>query len=338
MLSINEESGCRKTVIIRYVLALAVISAMGVAATLLQDRAVIYPPVAALALGLLVKKQRPWHVSLWQIPGLLALSALVGTSLSTWLSAYPVAALSLGFLFTGALLLLNRATLFPSLATCLLPIVLHTTSWSYPLSVLMLSFAVTLLSSLINRERWRSPSAPLSSSLHSFSIARTRHWLLMWMGALPLLALAEYLHKSALIAPPLLVVFVSLCQPGDRLHRHPRRVLSTIFLSACCGVLGRMVLFDWLCLPLFIVLPLTLLLSLFVMSRLHILMPPIAAISLLPFSYPAACCFSPSLPRSVPLTCWSAQELMSGASSCTAWHCYGKERHSDKDHHFISSI
>lgn len=286
MASRNEYSDCRKTIIIRYVLALAVISVMGVAATSLQDRAVIYPSAAALALGLIVKKQCPWHVSLWLIPGLLALSALMGTLLFTWLSAYPVTVLSLGFLFTGALLLLTRATLFPSLATCLLPIVLHTTSWSYPLSVLMLSLVVTLLSSLINREKWRFPSAPLPSSRHSFSIARARHWLLMWMGALPLLALAESLHKSALIAPPLLVVFVSLCQPGDRLHRHPRRVLTTIILSACCGVFGRIVLSDYAGLPLFIVLPLTLLLSLFVMSRLHIIMPPIAAISLLPFVIP----------------------------------------------------
>ncbi len=288
MLLINEGTCCRKAVIIRYALALATISAMGVVATSLQDRAVIYPPVAALALGLLIKKQRPWHVSLWQIPGLLALSALVGTLLSTWLSAYPVAALSLGFLFVGTLLLLTRATLFPTLATCLLPIVLHTTSWSYPLSVLMLSLVVTLLSSLINREKWRFSSAPLSSSRHSFSIGRARHWLLMWMGALPLLALAEYLHKSALIAPPLLVVFVSLCQPGDRLHRHPRRVLTTIFLSACCGIFGRIVLSDSTGLPLFIVLPLTLMLSLFVMSRLHITIPPIATISLLSFVIPGS--------------------------------------------------
>lgn len=97
MASRNEYSDCRKTIIIRYVLALAVISVMGVAATSLQDRAVIYPSAAALALGLIVKKQRPWHVSLWLIPGLLALPALMGTLLFTWLSAYPVTVLSLVF-------------------------------------------------------------------------------------------------------------------------------------------------------------------------------------------------------------------------------------------------
>lgn len=284
MVSSKEESHQKMIVVIRYVLAIAIISLMGAASMMLDDKAVIYPPAAAMLLGLIIKERQPWHVSSWNIPVLLTLSALVGTILAARLEAYPVTALSLGFLFTGALLLITEATLFPALATCLLSIVLHNTSWTYPASVLTLSTLTILISTLITREGWRQTSMPSFHSTIRISIGKVRHWLLMWISMLPLLIAAQQLHKSALIAPPLIVVLVSLCQPDDRKHRHPRRVLATIFLSSCSGVFCRMVLLDGLSMPLYIVMPLAMVLSLIVMNHMRLIMPPIAAISLLPFA------------------------------------------------------
>lgn len=117
MVSSKEESHQKMIVVIRYVLAIAIISLMGAASMMLDDKAVIYPPAAAMLLGLIIKERQPWHVSSWNIPVLLTLSALVGTILAARLEAYPVTALSLGFLFTGALLLITEATLFPLLVS-----------------------------------------------------------------------------------------------------------------------------------------------------------------------------------------------------------------------------
>lgn len=284
MVSSKEGKHQKMVIVIRYILAITIISLMGAASMTLRDKAVIYPPAAAMLLGLIIKERQPWHVSPWSIPVLLTLSAFVGTILEARLEAYPVTALSLGFLFTGALLLITEATLFPTLATCLLPIVLHTTSWMYSASVLMLSTLTILISTLITRGGWRQSAMPSFHTASRISIGKVRHWLLMWISMLPLLIAAQQLHKGALIAPPLIVVLVSLCQPDDRKHRHPRRVLATIFLSSCCGVFCRMVLLDGLSMPLFIVLPLAMVLSLIVMNHMRLIMPPIAALSLLPFA------------------------------------------------------
>lgn len=284
MVSSKEESHQKVVVIIRYVLAITIISLMGVASMMLDDKAVIYPPAAAMLLGLIIKERQPWHVSPWNIPVLLTLSALVGIILAARLEAYPVTALSLGFLFTGALLLITEATLFPTLATCLLPIVLHNTSWTYPASVLMLSTLTILISTLITREGWRQTAIPSFHIARRISMGKVRHWLLMWISMLPLLIAAQQLHKNALISPPLIVVLVSLCQPDDRKHRHPRRVLATIFLSSCSGAFCRMALLDGLSMPLYIVMPFAMALSLMAMNYMRLIMPPIAALSLLPFA------------------------------------------------------
>lgn len=284
MVSSKEGKHQKMVVVIRYILAITIISLMGAASMTLRDKAVIYPPAAAMLLGLIIKERQPWHVSPWNIPVLLTSSALVGIILAARLEAYPVTALSLGFLLTGALLLITEATLFPTLATCLLPIVLHNTSWTYPASVLMLSTLTILISTLITREGWRQTAIPSFHIARRISMGKVRHWLLMWISMLPLLIAAQQLHKNALISPPLIVVLVSLCQPDDRKHRHPRRVLATIFLSSCSGAFCRMALLDGLSMPLYIVLPLAMVLSLIVMNHMRLIMPPIAALSLLPFA------------------------------------------------------
>lgn len=97
MVSSKKGSHQKVVVIIRYVLAITIISLMGVASMMLDDKAVIYPPAAAMLLGLIIKERQPWHVSPWNIPVLLTSSALVGIILAARLEAYPVTALSLGF-------------------------------------------------------------------------------------------------------------------------------------------------------------------------------------------------------------------------------------------------
>lgn len=270
---------------VRCLLVLVTLALMGVLVHLLHDKSAIYPPAAALATGLLVMDRRPWKVVAWQIPGFLTVAALMGTTLATWLAGYPVIAFAIGFLLTAMLLLFTHATLFPTLATCLLPVVLHITSWTYPVSVLLMSSFIVLLSAGISRNSSQGMTSPHIPRLGGITSVQVRQWTLIGAAILPLMLFAEFLNQGALIAPPLLVIFVILCQPGDKKRRHPRRVLTALFLVSCCGVLGRMVL-DRLALPLAIVMPLTWALAFSVMRVTHVIMPPLAATSLLPFAIP----------------------------------------------------
>jgi len=264
-----------------YLIALLTVAFMVAMAEQFGQRAMIYPPIAALATGLFISDRRPWRVQLWQIPVLLTLGAVIGISLERWLFFTPVTALLIAFLLSGFVLMAFRSTLFPTVATTMLPIILHLSTWFYPLSVVLISSTMVLVDYGAIQLGWKRET--IFQPLRRGILKRRRQWMLMAVGILPLLLLADYGSHSALMAPPLMVVYATLCQPGNPLRYHPHRLLCTLLLTACCGVIGKVVLLTILGWPLFIVMPLTFLAALFVLKRFHILMPPLAALSLLPF-------------------------------------------------------
>ena len=164
---------------VRCLLVLTTLALMGVLVHFLHDRSAIYPPAAALATGLLVMDRRPWKVVAWQIPGFLTVAALMGTALATWLAGYPVIAFTIGFLLTAMLLLFTHATFFPTLATCLLPVVLHITSWTYPVSVLLMSSFIVLLSAGISRSSCQDMASPQIPRLGGITSVQVRQWTLL---------------------------------------------------------------------------------------------------------------------------------------------------------------
>lgn len=82
------------------------------AATTLRERTLIYPPMAALATGLIIAERSPWKVRLRHIPVILSLTALAGTVLARLLPHFPIVALSAGILFTVGLLTAFHSTFF----------------------------------------------------------------------------------------------------------------------------------------------------------------------------------------------------------------------------------
>lgn len=289
----NNNGG--RALIIRYVLSLMAIALMGTMSSLFGDRSIIYPPAAALVVGLIIADRRPWTVSLRSAPWLLTVAAIAGTALELWLHDYPVTAMASAFAIAVAILIVGRATLFPVIATCLLPIVLHSPSLVYPVAVLTVSTLCVALSQFAVAMGWRSATSQSSQRHHRLTVSRLRHWMVIGIGLLPIIAIAEYSHLTALIAPPLTVVFVTLCQPGNRLRRQPRRIIVTTALTAACGTMGRMVFLDRMSLPLSVALTVTVALALIAMKIMHLTMPPLAAVSLIPFVIPAASASFPIL-------------------------------------------
>ena len=289
----NNNGG--RTLIIRYVLSLMAIALMGAMSSLFGDRSIIYPPAAALVVGLIIADRRPWTVSLRSAPWLLTVAAIAGTALELWLHDYPVTAMASAFAIAVAILIVGRTTLFPVIATCLLPIVLHSPSLVYPVAVLTVSTLCVTLSQFAVAMGWRSAASQSSQRHHRLTVSRLRHWMVIGIGLLPIIAVAEYSHLTALIAPPLTVVFVTLCQPGNRLRRQPRRIIITTALTAACGTMGRMIFLDRMSLPLSVALTVTVALALIAMKIMHLTMPPLAAVSLIPFVIPAAAASFPLL-------------------------------------------
>ena len=128
----------------RYFYALLMILLMIGAAELLMEREIIFPEMAALTIGMWIVDKRVWQVSRASMVALMILGAVTGVCIVRY-SPFPLLVnLAFAFIFTAVCLTLFRATLVPQISACMLPVLLGTESWVYPVAVLVMSVIVVV--------------------------------------------------------------------------------------------------------------------------------------------------------------------------------------------------
>ena len=126
----------------RYFYALLMILLMIGAAELLMEREIIFPEMAALTIGMWIVDKRVWRVSRIGMVVLMTLGAIAGVCIVRY-SPFPLLAnLMFAFAFAAICLTLSRATLVPQISACMLPVLLETESWVYPVAVFIMSVIV----------------------------------------------------------------------------------------------------------------------------------------------------------------------------------------------------
>ena len=128
----------------RYFYALLMILLMIGVAELLMEREIIFPEMAALTIGMWIVDKRVWQVSRVSMVALMILGAVAGVCIVCY-SPFPLLVnLAFAFIFAAICLTLFRATLVPQISACMLPVLLGTESWVYPVAVLVMSVIVVV--------------------------------------------------------------------------------------------------------------------------------------------------------------------------------------------------
>ena len=104
---------------IRYACAMAMVFLMVGMAELLGEKEVIFPELAALAVGLWIVDKRVWKVGRWQILLLMTAGAFAGVCIVRYMTFPLWVNLSLAFLFAALCLMVFRSTLIPLLSACI---------------------------------------------------------------------------------------------------------------------------------------------------------------------------------------------------------------------------
>ena len=131
--------------------AVAVVAAMVAAAELLGEREIIFPEMAALAVGMLAAPRRPWQTSRSRTALLIAVCAITGVLIVRYVHAPLWAQMSLAFLLCQLLFVSSGTTFAPMISAMVLPVFLGTTSWVYPAAAIILTLAMGAVQLIFER-------------------------------------------------------------------------------------------------------------------------------------------------------------------------------------------
>lgn len=235
----------------RYALAWTAIALMIGIAGKLGEKEIIFPEMAALAIGLWIIDKRVWKVTGGQLIGLMTLGAVAGVCIVRY-SPLPLACnIYLAFAFAAACLLLCRATLIPLISACVLPVLLNTGEWIYPLSVCTLSVILTGGRKLMERYGLRSAYPPIPS------LVSRKNGIIRWLSMSAYLFLVSLLAIGTLnfyfIIPPLIVTFAEMVNSKAGFRNRPTQVFLFLGTAATLGTASQIIGHDYLHLPEFVI-------------------------------------------------------------------------------------
>lgn len=277
---------------LRILFSVLAIAVMAFAADLLNEKEVIFPEVAALAIGLWIADKRIWNVQAYQVPLLMTISAVLGVLITTYLAVPILLQLTVAFFISAFLMSVLRIPLIPGIAAILLPVLLHTESWLYPLSVAVMTTIMAVGYELMQKYGLKSQLNPVASR-EGLTVKALRTWLIRFLMLLPLFAVATWKGWLFAIVPPLVIILIELTNPKNMFRNRPITLWFTVIAVAAIGTLSRFLLMQTLAFPYFISVSLAFLLSVLLMRRLGLMFPPIPALSVIPFILPSTYFYFP---------------------------------------------
>ena len=221
--------------------ALLLILAMFAVAEQTGQQEIIFPEISALVLGAWIMETSPWRSSIlnfWLSPTLGALTGVLMVRCSPYL---PVFLIGGAFLLVTLQLKLLRSGLLPSISAAILAIITHSQSWHYPISVSILTGIIALGRLLLIRSGSvkdpdaTSRTAPPAGTGANWTGSELARWGKLLAGVLFVSSLAASSDHLFMVAPPLVVAFVELSNPGRKLRGKSGQILVLLYNTAAAS-------------------------------------------------------------------------------------------------------
>ncbi|MDR1577120.1 MAG: HPP family protein [Deltaproteobacteria bacterium] len=265
-------------------MALAMILMMVGMSEILGQIEIIFPEMAALTIGLWIASEKPWNVARWPMVVILTLGATFGVVLDRYSPFHLTANLALAFCFAGACLLATKATLWPLISACMLPVLIHTETWVYPEAVFVMSSIVALGQRWMEKKGWRR-ATPFTPSRVPFPTELVK-WLKLLAWFLPILMLAIFTGNPHIILPPLVVVYVEFSTTSEALRNKPLKNYLLLIVASVIGSFGQLIGHAYLGLPETLVAFFIIAIMFVIFEWIGQLIPPVGAVSLIPLILP----------------------------------------------------
>jgi len=217
------------------------LAAMAAVAEILSQREILFPETGALCIGLWMMPKAVWNVRSWQVPLYLTAAAVVGLLVNLGVPACFELRFALAFVLILLFLSLVRCNMYPAVSAAMLPVLMGTSSWIYPLSVLAISVLLAVGRRLLPHEP-RTDYHPLSLMQAAGLTA-----------ALALLLAVTYALRPSvcnfLVVPPLVVTMIEFSNRRSGFRKRPWSIWLLLLSAAAIGSAAEWLLHRQLGLP-----------------------------------------------------------------------------------------
>lgn len=222
----------------KHIYALLTLSLMAGIAEWLAEPEIIFPEMAALAIGMWVINKRVWHCNKWKMLLAMSICSVTGVLIVRY-SPFPLLVnIGLAFSFAAIYLTISRTTLIPQFSAIILPVLLKTSSWIYPVAVIVMSLIIILGQHLLEKKklRTRNEYTPVNTSWRQ----AIPSWIFLLLTVLSIAFLALFTGNTYFILPPLIVTYIEFAHSKAGFRNRPLQILLTLFMASVLGSL-----FQW---------------------------------------------------------------------------------------------
>ena len=266
-------------------LAVILVVIMVFAAEVTGEREIIFPEMAALSVGYLVSAKRGWMVNDRRMLALITVCAVLGVLIVRYINVGDYLEVLIAFAMSQMIFLYSGTTLAPFISAIVLPVVLQTTTWVYPVSAFILTGILILGHRLLLKLGIREEEKFIPVSLSS---AADKKDAALRVLTLVLIGAAAYASGNKfVIAPPLLVAFTELSRPGNKAKEKPFKTIALLTLCALEGAILRYALVMKAGLALSLAAAIIMAAALLIMHVFDMYMPPAGAVAILSILIPA---------------------------------------------------
>lgn len=196
-------------------------------------REAIFPEAAALITGLCIVDKRVWIAPPYLSIFLFTLVAASGVAMVRYLHCPLWGQLIVVFFMVAALLTLTRTTIRPLFSAGLLPVMLQTHSWSYPLAVLVITASLFTLRGLMECWQLLEPLAPACYAMGRRQ--RGKRWVLVGGVASFIMVLFIKAGWCYCLLPPLIVAYVEFCNSDSGFRQRPFSIWATLVAATAAS-------------------------------------------------------------------------------------------------------
>ncbi len=268
------------------IFTIIIITIMTAASEVLAEREIIFPEIAAIAIGCLLAPKMTWNTNKVRIFALIALCAGSGLII-VWFMPGPVWLQMIVAYCVGQLYFMySRTTFAPMISAIVLPVLLQSRSIIYFASAVIFTLLILIFRLILERCEIRPliyyDKAPLPDFL------KFRDFLIRLCLAAICICPALLLDFRFAVAPPLLVAFTEFTSPVNKAVKTPVKTVIFIALCALTGSVCRFILTMTLGLPLALAALVYSILMIAFIRKLSLYIPPAGALGVLAMLIPAS--------------------------------------------------